>query len=154
MNIKDIILGIDLGGTIHHKNEKKETVPMDNAFRVINHLRNKVKAIYIVSRVNDEQSLRAYQWFQKFKFFEETGLTPNKVFFCYERYEKGPICNKLRVTHFIDDRPEVMFYMPAGVNCILMNPKETEVKSYGSIERGDLIAKSWNDIETYFQSYE
>ena len=154
--LKDIVLGIDLGGTIHHKNDKKETVPMPGSFEVINKLRQKVKAVYIVSRVTDEQSYRAYKWFQKFNFFEETGLTPNKVHFCYERRDKAPICQRLGVSHFIDDRPEVMSHMDYGVEKLIMNPIMAEVTKYN--ECGLLgcykIVYSWDDVENHFKKYE
>lgn len=153
MKLKDIVLGIDLGNTIHWADPvTRERVPMPDSFRVIKDLVEKVQSVYIVSRVSDEQSMRAYKWFQKFEFFEKTGLTPNKVFFCYERWDKGPICNRLNVTHFIDDRPEVMRYITIPLSRkLLMNPVEKDV-----IEQGQQycnIVKSWLDVEQFFLTY-
>jgi hypothetical protein len=151
--LKDIVLGIDLGGTIHHKNEQKETVPMPRAFEVINALRQTVKAVYIVSRVSDLQSYQAYSWFNRFSFFEKTGLTPNKVHFCYERSDKAPICQRLCVSHFIDDRPEVMFHMDSGVTKLLMNPIEKDLIYYKDSLGIHEVVHNWNDVENHFKQY-
>jgi hypothetical protein len=152
MKLSDIVLGIDLGNTITCKRDGK-TVPQDQSFRVIRDLRSKIKAVYIVSRVTDEQSLRAYKFFNDFNFFEGTGLTPNKVRFCYERHEKAPIVRELGITHFIDDRPEVLVYMP-NVMKFSMNPDPDDLARFSSILGEDhMSVKDWGDIERFFKRY-
>lgn len=46
---------------------------------------------------------------------EKTGLfefiPSDHLYFCILRSEKAPICEKLGVTHFVDDRTEVLSHM-------------------------------------------
>lgn len=154
MENSNIILGIDLGNTIHHKDENGERVPMPDSFQIIKELVGKVKKVYIVSRVDEEQKRRAKIWFEKHNFFQETGLTPEQVFFCEERPEKGPICKTLGVTHFIDDRVEVMLHMPDNVVKILMKPRPSEfvnlsVYAVQKINEATIV-NNWKDIQTLF----
>lgn len=153
MKLSEIVLGLDMGGTIHHK-VSGETVPMPHAFRVINDLRQRVKAIYIVSRVSDEQSLQAFNWLHKVDFFGATGLTPNKVHYCYERLDKGPICWKLGVTHFVDDRPEVMFGLQSTVERYLMNPSPYDMETFKDRIPGMTIVHDWLTLENLILAHE
>lgn len=151
MNLNEMVIGIDLGGTIAHRVDGV-MVPMPECMEVIARLRKQVKAIYIVSRVTDEQSLRAYWFFNRNNFFEETGLTPNKVHFCYERRDKAPICERLGVTHFIDDRPEVVSHMGDSVVKLLMRPLQIDMDEYAPWIRNLTVVNSWNEIESFFRA--
>jgi hypothetical protein len=146
MNNSGMVIGLDLGGTIFHNNQLKEKVPMPDAFNVIKEFLTLKVPVYVVSRVNDDQSLKAYGWFRTFQFFENTGLTPNKVYFCYERHEKGPICQRLGVTHFVDDRPEVMMHMPVGVKKYLMNPTSFDLDKHGLQDSHPVT--NWNEVRS------
>ena len=151
--LSDIILGIDLGGTIHHRVEGV-VMPMPHAFRVIRDLKRLVKGIYIISKVTDEQSLAAYNWFRTVNFFEETTLTPNKVLFCYERIDKGPIACKLGVTHFIDDRPDVMLGLQSEVIKYLMNPSQSDMDKFQEKTKEMNIIRDWLTLENLILTHE
>jgi len=139
------ILGIDLGNTII-----KHRSPMPDAFRVIRRLIDERfgNNVHIVSRVSPEQEIRARAFVTGEHFQKELAIPLNRVHFCGERHEKGPICKQINVTHFIDDRPEVMSAMPPSVvRKILLDPDETDLRLFAS-RLGDFnIARSWLDVE-------
>lgn len=47
-------------------------------------------------------------WLRHHRFFELTGIAPENLRFCLERPQKADHCRKLGITHFIDDRPDVL----------------------------------------------
>ena len=139
------ILGIDLGNTLIQRRE-----PLPHAFRVVKHLIDERfgDRVHIVSRVSPEQEIRARIFVTGAEFQTHLGIPTERVHFCRERHEKGPICHKIGITHFIDDRPEVMVHMPTIVtHRILFNPNQDDLakvkKQLGAI----LQAKDWLEVE-------
>ncbi len=47
-------------------------------------------------------------WLHASDFYQTTGLSPEHVRFCRERAGKRPICDELPITHFADDRINLM----------------------------------------------
>lgn len=47
-------------------------------------------------------------WLKHQNFYSKTGLAEKSVHYCRTRLEKGPICQSLGLTHFVDDRIHVM----------------------------------------------
>ena len=68
--------------------------------------------IYLVSRYpSDKGPERVQEWLLHNAFYKKTGIPREHLFQCVERHEKAPLCAKLRVTHFVDDRAEVLGHM-------------------------------------------
>lgn len=145
MKPKDIVLGIDFGETIESRNLNGEKVENPRAMEVIARCVKHCKKVYIVSKVNDEQKQGLLKWVADNDFLQRTGLTMDNVFFCAERYEKGPIVYRQRIKYFIDDRPEVMAFMPRLVYKVLFRPIMTDVKKWR--QEQVLIVNSWTEIE-------
>ncbi len=141
------ILGIDLGYTILDNPNKKE---FPESFRVIRRLAAERfgNRIYIVSKVTPEQEVRARNWIESPSFQKGTGIPIKRAHFCQERREKGTICAQLGITHFIDDRPEVMNFMPESViHRILFRPRSEDLEQFAHIISNMDKANSWLDIE-------
>jgi hypothetical protein len=47
-------------------------------------------------------------WLLHHRFFERTGIAPHNLRFCLQRPQKADHCVELGLTHFIDDRPDVL----------------------------------------------
>lgn len=143
--MKNEILGIDLGNTII-----KNRVPLPDAFRVIRLLieRRFRDRVVIVSRVNEEQEVRARAFVTSKAFVSEVGIPLERVHFCRKRDQKGPICKRLGITHFIDDRPEVMAFMPESVvHKILFNPDHIDFQTFANQIGEYSIVNDWNGVE-------
>ena len=67
--------------------------------------------IFLVSKHDAYGPGRILEWLNKNDFFSKTKIPENHFYPCRERYEKTPIVKKLKVTHFVDDRAEVLSYM-------------------------------------------
>ncbi|MDD5318824.1 MAG: hypothetical protein PHF79_03360 [Candidatus Pacebacteria bacterium] len=116
-------VGIDIGDTIVERSgDTRQAFP--DALRVIKRLvaERFGNNSHIVSKVNAEQMIRVRKWLDENRFHELTGLPASNVEFCAERHEKAPICEKLGITHFIDDRPEVISHMTSVPHRFLFRP--------------------------------
>jgi 5'(3')-deoxyribonucleotidase len=142
-------LGIDLGNTIvRNQTGSGSKDPYPDAFETILKLTKLFGLVCIVSRVNAEQEVRARAWMKDYNFAERTGIKPEDVHFCLERYDKGIIAKKLRLTHFIDDRPEVMHHLDSDIRKILFAPKPEDVQKFNHNHLEQV--NSWKEVEQKF----
>jgi hypothetical protein len=105
--------------------EAMETLPNDGAFEAIAmlvaHFNRKV---WLVSKAGQKVSMRTRQWLRHWDFYNQTKLPQENLFFCKERADKRGICERLRITHFIDDRLDVLSHMKGVVpNLYLFGPQ-------------------------------
>ena len=63
--------------------------------------------VWLVSKCGPKVQERTLRWLEGRDFYGRTGLDPEHVRFCRQRPEKRIHCEQLRLTHFVDDRPDV-----------------------------------------------
>ncbi len=137
-------IGIDLGNTLIVNRQ-----PLPDALQVTGMLRKRFgEHIYIISRVNEEQEKRARAFVTSEIFVQTTGIPFSRVHFCRERHEKAPIARELGLTHFIDDRPEVMSHMPFVRDRILFNPDSDDLMRFFEEVSGPFVVRSWLEVKT------
>src|SRR3970040_1117951 len=118
------ILGVDIGGVIIDRvrndgtdtafKSKRylETTAIPGVFSSLAKLRERFNGeIFVVSKAGLETELKTRDWLNHKGFYDLTGINPGDVHYCRERKEKAPICEWLGITHFIDDRLEILSYM-------------------------------------------
>jgi hypothetical protein len=71
------------------------------------------------------------KWLERHHFFGSTGIPSNRVLFCRERHEKATICRQLGLTHFIDDRLEVLSHLVGMVpHLYLLRSRASDVDRF------------------------
>lgn len=111
-----------IGGTVE---DALSTPPYEGMFDVVPALVTRFDGqVWIVSKCGKRIQERTMQWFERHRFFERTGIDSRNVRFCLKRAEKAVHCRELGITHFIDDRTDVLDAM-AGVvlNRYLFGPQ-------------------------------
>ena len=153
-------LGVDFGGVIIERSNDRE----DTSFFSKNYLKTPAVAgafealrrlvserfkdrVYLVSKsgINIQRKSRA--WLEYQDFYKRTGIARDHVEFCLERRDKAGICERLGVTHFIDDRLEVLGYLDSAPNKILFHPIEAEVNEYQHAYNQVKRVESWAKVE-------
>ena len=139
------VLGLDIGGVILDARTNDtdtslfgprylEAKAVAGAFDGIRELvdRKFVERVHLVSKCGAQTQRRTRAWMDHHGFFERTGVLPENLHFSLTREGKAPICRLLRVSHFVDDRLEILgFLADAGVpNLYLFNPMEAEVANH------------------------
>ncbi len=155
------VLGLDFGGVILDFIRYNDT---DLSFKGDNYLNtpevaraiesvkklNEAKFkgnIYIVSRHGPEGPKRILEWIHHKNFFEITGIPEDHFYPCAERHEKEGIVRKLGITHFVDDRAEVLGHMVGVVPHLYLFQNLAENKEEFSHIRDQMtFVESWDEL--------
>lgn len=154
-------IGIDIGGVIidRQRNDNSDTslfgpnylnaLAVPNVMEVIAIINDRIfpHQTYIISKCGANIERKSREWLMHNKFYEKTGMTEDKVHFCRERCDKAPIAQKLGLTHFIDDKLEVLGYMRDIVpNRILFNPSLHEMQRAGPLCGAIFPVFTWPEV--------
>ncbi len=63
---------------------------------------------WLISKAGPNVQHKTKQWLRHWDFFTATGLPADNLRFCLERPQKAAHCRQLKITHFIDDRLDVL----------------------------------------------
>ncbi len=154
------VLGVDIGGVIIDRvndntdtsffgNKYLQTSAVPHAFSVLQRLSGRfVGNLRLVSKCGQRTQDKTLDWLGHHRFFELTGIRPGDVHFCRERHQKAPICRELGITHFVDDRLEVLGHLVGIVpNLFLFRPQEKEVQKFKHHLSQVCRVESWPEIE-------
>jgi hypothetical protein len=111
-----------LGGSIQ---DAKLTPPYLGMFEVAPELVAKFSGeVWLVSKAGPRVQEKTRAWLAHHRFFERTGIKPSRLRFCLERADKALHCAELGITHFVDDRLDVLQYLePMVPTRVLFGPQ-------------------------------
>jgi hypothetical protein len=121
-------LGVDIGGVLIGATDPSgrrdtaflnggdaqamATPPVDGAFEAMRRLVERFDGrVWLVSKCGPRIQQRTLAWLEHHAFYARSGLPRDHVRFCRERPEKRVHCAELRLTHFVDDRPDVLEHL-------------------------------------------
>lgn len=153
------ILGVDIGGVIIDRVNDK----IDTSFYGDNYLQTTAVAgvfeslrrlvderfgtrVWLVSKCNQSIEKKVLHWLDYHNFYDQTGILRNHVRFCRERHEKTGICKELKITHFIDDRLEVLSYLATVKNLYLFRPRPDEVRQFAGFLDRVCQVNTWQEL--------
>jgi hypothetical protein len=67
--------------------------------------------VWLVSKAGPRIEALTRRWLSHQRFFERVGMTPDNVRFCRRREDKRAHAQTLKLTHFIDDRADVLGHL-------------------------------------------
>lgn len=89
-------------------------------------------AVWLVSKAGPRIEERTRRWLAHHRFFERTAIPVENIRFCRERHQKADHCVELGLSHFIDDRQDVLQHMQGLVpNRFLFGPQHNPVADKG-----------------------
>ncbi|MCA8916825.1 MAG: hypothetical protein KDB90_15640 [Planctomycetes bacterium] len=152
------ILGLDIGRVIisggsgaddtdFHTGDHLRTPAMPGALEGIRRLvRDRFgDRVHLISKCYPRIEGRTREWLAHMKFADVTGVGPERWHFCKERNEKGPLCEALGITHFVDDRLENLQYgAEVGVANLYWFAPDDEPVPEGSPQTTRV--KSWAEL--------
>jgi hypothetical protein len=153
-------LGVDIGGvlidrvadgtdTSFFSNRYLETPAVVDGFATLARLRQRFdERMHVVSKCGPTVEEKSRRWLAHHDFEEITGIPLERVHFCRTREDKAPVCKKLGVTHFIDDRYDVLSYLKTVGALYLFQPREGDLARAGREPLPGLtIVQSWAAVE-------
>ena len=122
-----------------------------NCFPVLRELVAKYGAphVAIVSKCGRGTQQRTLEWLDHNKVYAQTGILPANVYFCRMVEEKGPICLKLGLDVFIDDRLKVLYHIhkvDPGVLQILFGNQERDRREFAHHLSRVRHALDWDEV--------
>lgn len=87
------------------------TPPADGAFEAIAELCGQFEGVWLVSKCGPSIQEKTMAWLRHHRFSARTGVPERNVRFCRKRPEKAIHARKLSLTHFIDDRLDVLTHL-------------------------------------------
>jgi len=161
-----MILGVDVGGVIIDKDRNDNS---DTSLFGDNYLRAKAvdfalaalrdleggafsRRLWIVSKCGDRIERRTREWMNHNGFHDMTGIPKERLRFCRERSEKAAIARDLGLTHFVDDKLEVLHHLGGIVpNRVLFRPYLSEVKRWRDSLDEVYIADDWQSLAIWLE---
>jgi hypothetical protein len=160
MSTQQPVLGIDFGGVINDGSshpsgddttflsgefaEAMETPVMAGAIEGITRLNLLFGGrVWIISKCGPRIQQRTEEWLAHHHFFSLTGVNRSQVRFCRQRPEKADHCAELGVTHFVDDRIDVLRHLVGIVDHLYLFGTRHDSDSGHSFT----VVRSWIEAE-------
>lgn len=149
-------LGIDVGGVLTRKGGKADTFlfgpnylnapAVEGALEAVNELAKSPFAgnLWIISKCGHKVECRTRDWLKAHNV--DLVIPEDHWFFCKKRHEKAPIAETLGLTHFIDDRLEVLSYMTTVKKRYLFQPEAEEVEPRKHVLPQVQIVENWREL--------
>ncbi|MGW1074882.1 hypothetical protein [Streptomyces sp. NPDC002537] len=67
--------------------------------------------VHLVSKAGPKVAANTCAWLHHHEFFRRTGVPAGNLHFVRERAGKAPVCAQLNITHFVDDRLDVLGHL-------------------------------------------
>jgi len=152
------IIGVDIGGVLIDRVADGSdtsffsanyllTPEVQGAFDALRKFNHQGYRVHLVSKCGSNTERKTLEWLQNRGFYAKTGVRPSDVHFCRKRNEKAGICTSLGVTHFVDDRLEVLSYLTDVPSRYLLNSVPEEVAKYSFHLPRVKKVDSWSEIE-------
>lgn len=154
-------LGVDIGGVIIQPagddvdtsffgDNFLRTPPMPGAFGGLATVvdRRFGQHVHLVSKCGEQTEARTRRWLAHHDFYDRTGIRPGRVHFCRTRAAKAPIAAELGLTHFVDDKLEVLSYLTTVAHRFLFRPREAEVQAHATHLPAVRRFETWPDLVT------
>lgn len=84
------------------------TPAVPGAFEAIARLVPRFTGTWLISKCGPRVQARSLEWLHHHNFFATTGIPADNIRFCLKRPQKAIHCADLSITHFIDDKPDVI----------------------------------------------
>jgi hypothetical protein len=128
-----------IGGSIQ---DALNTPPYDGMMDVVPELVQLFGGqVWLVSKCGPRVQEKSRLWLRHHRFFERTGIAPENLRFCLQRPQKADHCSELGITHFIDDRLDVLRHLNGVVqHRYLFGPQKEQ-----GTPRGIVAVPAWRD---------
>jgi hypothetical protein len=124
------------------------TPPYEGMFDVVPSLVQKFDGkVWLISKAGPRMQDKTRCWLRHHNFYARTGINEDNLRFCLERPQKADHCEALGITHFIDDRTDVLHHLKHVVaSRYLFGPqRQNTVVPHGLIE-----VLTWPDVAKAF----
>lgn len=138
------VLGVDCGNVILCQGNGTPVAGAFDALRAIVQS-GTFESVYIVSKCGQRMQENTLKWLLELNFWNHTGIPDTNIRFCREFWQKEPICRELGITHFVDDRPNVLNCLTSVEHLYAFRPKPHRMGDYKQ-EKPLIVVYSWEEV--------
>lgn len=151
-------LGVDFGGVIVPRSGDADdtsffgTRPLDTpaasgSLEALSRLRayRFADRIFVVSKASPRVEALTRAWMRHVGFHLRTGISEANLLFVRERCAKAEVCRTYGITHFVDDRLDILESMSSVPHRYLFAPSD-DLSTYSSLSVGVTIVRSWDEL--------
>jgi hypothetical protein len=104
--------------------------------------------VWIVSTCRLAAEPRMLHLLDHHNFWHVTGVRRDHMLFCREHGGKAPVCERLGITHFVDDRFEVLSAMSTVLHRFVFQPRleQESEKPFLHLASQMRVVQSWDKI--------
>lgn len=150
-------IGVDIGRVIingdgpdtnffgHNHIEAMRTPAVPGSFEAVAELVRRFEGrVWLVSKCGPKIQARSLAWLEHHGFWAKTGVAKDSVRFCRERRDKAVHARRLALTHFVDDRHDVLEHLVGLVDHLyLFGPQRR--RDRGALD-GMIATPRWADV--------
>ncbi|RQX16141.1 hypothetical protein DDE19_16885 [Micromonospora ureilytica] len=156
-------LGVDIGGVIIEPADDDadtsffgahylRTPAVVGAFDALAALGPAFDEVHLVSKCGEATERRTREWLAHHDFPARTGIAVERVHFCRTRPDKAPIARRLGLTHFVDDKLEVLGYLDSVPYRFLFRPRRAEVAAHAALLPHVHPVESWSELTSLLRA--
>jgi hypothetical protein len=97
--------------------------------------------VWIISRASPPTAKCTRRWLAHHDFWRRTGIPVSHLVFCWDRKDKITVCKALGITHYLDDRLEVLEALRGQVQHLYLMPDEVDEAAVQPV----VLLESWDD---------
>jgi hypothetical protein len=155
-------IGVDIGRVIihgdgadtnffaHDLDEAMRTPAVGGAFAGVATLVERFDGrVWLVSKCGPKIQARSLAWLDHHEFWAQTGVDRSNVRFCRERPEKAVHARRLGLTHFVDDRLDVLQHLVGLVDRLYLFGPQKRRDRFASGLPGLVEAPGWSNVIAY-----
>lgn len=159
-------LGVDVGGVV----VDRVAEGTDTSFFGENHLETPAVAgaisglrllnshfegrVYLISKAGPKIAAKTRDWLDHHDVFTRTGVVADQLFFVRERKDKTSLCRKLGITHFVDDRIDVLLHLDTVEHRYLFVGGLGRHPPPASVPSEISVVSSWPDLAAQIKASE
>lgn len=102
--------------------------------------------VFVVSKAGPKVQERTRAWFEHVHFHERTGISERAVFFARENADKARLCDRLQITHFVDDSVGVIQHLAHLEHRYLFVGGLGSSSAPVAVPAGATVVASWLDL--------
>jgi hypothetical protein len=127
---------------------------MEGAFAALQQLVSCGHRVYLISTARPHVEKKLSEWLEANRCYEKTGIFRSHVRFCAERSQKAAISAELELTHFIDDRLQILGSLVSVPYRYLFRPRPEEVQRYAHFDSAEITrVDSWQEVLNCFANF-
>ncbi len=138
------VLGLDLGGVVFYPLGGQVPGALEHIQRIAS--AGRFRSIYIVSRANGPNRLYFLLRLSLMRFWRRTGIMRTRLYFCSRNSGKAAICERFGITHFVDDRPDVLRRLGTVPRLFAFRPDGKELRKFPELRDRVVIVEGWGEL--------